>query len=1062
MSSDKLQELTEASNQASASSQENPLTTAKYQEVLRKLETLNAVTDSNRMLRDERDQLQQRVREITSRNTKVEQEIFPLQEKNRELSSKTDELTSENAKLRHEANQWRQRANALVERSNKNPEDFKRLQNERENLAKMLTTEKEKIERFETELSSIRQEKSRVDAELATLTKTNQTLIDEKRKLAEDILTVKQSNGRLSHEIIEVKNKLQQRDDEVKKIVDELEAKDAQIIDIRNKEIQIRKIAKKYKDSYFELQAKEDERKAEQAARPIEQQAADVNEAGQLRAEAEKVLNERIKELENAVSEKLEENVLLRAETESLNKKLKERDDAHTNALKEMNHAIGTLTEEKKNITRDLVMTKTSLLNCEASRTEHDTLKVQTDGRITRLEKELADADKENKEAVARLTRENETLQQRLTHLRNQLQQGTKPSTSSSVIEKSPSDPARTANVKPMAGPSTQQSATVTPRRGGDTPLASIRPMSVQNSRTAAVLPITASTERNGEKRTSETERSSPPHQTGTQQVHTTGMSGGEVMSTTSSHTDYMPATSSAAAVVIVAVPPMGSGSVESVQEAESVENSSSSSSTTQVVVQQQAVALVSPRQHENAPQNIVAPQQVIIDHLHATASTSASSSTSTSDQSSITMSTHNRATSTSNTVTTSQAGHKRPREIETDSSEDVSSDRSNIKKPQTKRTRIQIGSSSQGVSESSCGEVEYQVPTSSQRDQDDDNIIVVDSGEDDEMPDDEGPVEPDDAPFEDDGDNVETFDMEDGYGQAQDVAYEGETADIYTENMQGDTNEVDVEDSSEIPNQSENQVGGIASDVGTSQAIGQSSTSAASSNTVNLDDAMTNADAIELQQPQENQQIQTISSGSDAAGSSSQISTAEAVPWRQTTATPVRQHQTATAQPAQTPQQQALGALGYEESGDDSIVPSTPTLYVPRRADGFSEAVSSPHLQVAARFTYDSGTRTNLTSENIDDTRVDLMQLDEPASDGVQAVPPAVIVTEPDAAGPSGTATTAPSAVQMEPIPGTSASANAASISDIVIDAEGKNHSTAKYLRKERRPIRFSFLISR
>lgn len=38
---------------------------------------------------------------------------------------------------------------------------------------------------------------------------------------------------------------------------------------------------------------------------------------------------------------------------------------------------------------------------------------------------------------------------------------------------------------------------------------------------------------------------------------------------------------------------------------------------------------------------------------------------------------------------------------------------------------------------------------------------------------------------------------------------------------------------------------------------------------------------------------------------------------------------------------------INYEESGDDSIVPSTPTLYVPRRADGFSEAVSSPQPHV-------------------------------------------------------------------------------------------------------------------
>lgn len=45
--------------------------------------------------------------------------------------------------------------------------------------------------------------------------------------------------------------------------------------------------------------------------------------------------------------------------------------------------------------------------------------------------------------------------------------------------------------------------------------------------------------------------------------------------------------------------------------------------------------------------------------------------------------------------------------------------------------------------------------------------------------------------------------------------------------------------------------------------------------------------------------------------------------------------------------QQQSIMINNYEEPGDDSIVPSTPTLYVPRRADGFSEAVSSPQSHV-------------------------------------------------------------------------------------------------------------------
>lgn len=50
-----------------------------------------------------------------------------------------------------------------------------------------------------------------------------------------------------------------------------------------------------------------------------------------------------------------------------------------------------------------------------------------------------------------------------------------------------------------------------------------------------------------------------------------------------------------------------------------------------------------------------------------------------------------------------------------------------------------------------------------------------------------------------------------------------------------------------------------------------------------------------------------------------------------------------------QTPQQQQpIMINNYEEPGDDSIVPSTPTLYPPRRADGFSEAVSSPQSHVS------------------------------------------------------------------------------------------------------------------
>ena len=42
-------------------------TTARHQELLKKVETLNALTDSNRMLREEKDRLDQQVQQLEAK-----------------------------------------------------------------------------------------------------------------------------------------------------------------------------------------------------------------------------------------------------------------------------------------------------------------------------------------------------------------------------------------------------------------------------------------------------------------------------------------------------------------------------------------------------------------------------------------------------------------------------------------------------------------------------------------------------------------------------------------------------------------------------------------------------------------------------------------------------------------------------------------------------------------------------------------------------------------------------------------------------------------------------------
>lgn len=61
--------------------------------------------------------------------------------------------------------------------------------------------------------------------------------------------------------------------------------------------------------------------------------------------------------------------------------------------------------------------------------------------------------------------------------------------------------------------------------------------------------------------------------------------------------------------------------------------------------------------------------------------------------------------------------------------------------------------------------------------------------------------------------------------------------------------------------------------------------------------------------------------------------------------------------------QSQLLLSHGLEDVGDDGIVPSTPTLFVPRRSDGFGEAVSSPHVPTSGRFTFNESSGLQSTS---------------------------------------------------------------------------------------------------
>lgn len=1041
------------------------VTAAKHEEILRKLETFNAITDSNRVLREERDNLNKKIKELSERLLKTEDELFPLQEKVRELSVKIESATSENSTLRLEATRWRQRANLLVERSNKtSPEDWKRLQTERENLAKMLTNEKELLKKSNEELNCIKVEKGKLETEVSNLTKQLSSSSDQVKKYAEELDVLRQAGAKMTTEIGEVKATLTKRDDDLKKLTDELANKEDQLADAKSKETQIKKIAKRYKESYIELKKQVDE----QEGKTGEGTSGDISNENNSSDPTERPAENNVSELKSQITSSQGEIENLKKENELLKGKL-EKAERNQDILKDAKHRILSLTEIKNNVTRELTTAKTQIQSLEHVRDENELLKSQYEGRISRMTKENADKDKETADTIARLTRENEQLNIRLSQLTRQLglQQASKPSTSASISsEKASAESPRTANVKPIPGPSAQQSATVTPRRGSETPLASIRPMSVQSSsRTAAVLP-TSQTSNNvaivqgsSSSSTSNTGTSSstnsvtalvPPQQ----QVHTTGSSNSnESMSSspTSSHTDYMPATSSAN-VAVAAVPPMGTASTSSTAESSSQQENESipvqavnEPGPSQVHVSagqpSQAVALVSPH-IESAPQNSTAVVQsaqsspLVQQQPQEQQNPAPSTSGTSSNTQQIALSSHHQASTSSNTVTTTQAaaGHKRPRDVEGDSSTDNVEQPGEKSAPVNKRTR---GDNFQGVTESGL-EVEYQVPTSSQRDQEDD-IIVVDSEEDEEcMADDgtadEGTAEADDGPFEGyEGEEAYEQDEPETAGNCDD----GEGPDIDEDNVQSANNEVDVDDDNEVPNQSGTSSSTSNAQVApdaemSSTSVGQSSSAGPSTSS----EGQTTESNIQ-QNTNEVQPIQSISSGSaepsgpstsstslpgataastsatttsSTSASSATAAAASSATSQAVSASPSQSRRQVNPIARQQQQQLMLMQQNFDESADDRIVPSTPTLYVPRRTDG--DAVSSPHPQVPnARFTFTETSRSSsstadaqLLPEGIDDTRMDLSQLDESgtAVSGTRGVTGRSVPTTPQQTSPN------------------------------------------------------------
>ncbi|KAJ8683664.1 hypothetical protein QAD02_019456 [Eretmocerus hayati] len=425
----RMKEMREQLDRERENSDIDVLTAAKHSELLRRVETLNAITDSNRVLREERDTLNNKIKELTVKVSSLMEEVGPLREKARDLETKNESLSLENNSLKAEATRWRQRANTLIERANKaSPEDWRKLQAERENLSKLLTSERENLAKRNEELEKTKAEKARLEEQLSQV---QQQLQAQQAQIATLSENVKRLNQDLDASITDSNNKAK----DLANLKKEITEKDAMLADIKNKETQIRKIAKKYKSQYEELAKTMEEDKARtesaQAAQgsgktPEEEAQLTQERESQLREEGRSELREaneqlitKVAELNQQVEQSRSESETLRKEIEDINKASLEKEERAKSVLKGARTKIMQLGEYKKICEKEINELKAKLVSsasdCESSVSEYEArlaaLKSQMEGRMLRLEHERTELQAE-KEA---LLQRNQQLQRQLT-----------------------------------------------------------------------------------------------------------------------------------------------------------------------------------------------------------------------------------------------------------------------------------------------------------------------------------------------------------------------------------------------------------------------------------------------------------------------------------------------------------------------------------------------------------------------------------------------------------------------------------------------------------------------
>uniref|UniRef100_A0A671P6S4 Nucleoprotein TPR n=1 Tax=Sinocyclocheilus anshuiensis TaxID=1608454 RepID=A0A671P6S4_9TELE len=285
-----LKELQDSLNAEREKLQVTTKTLAQQEDMMKRMESMSALTETNKMLKNEKNRLEHELQQTQAKMRKLETDIKPLQDSNAELSEKSGMLQAEKRLLEEDVKCLKTRTQQLLsQQKDSDQEETKKLHSEREAHLK-------RIQQLTEETGKLKNEVARSVSSITTAQSQVQNLQD--------------SLGKVTTER-----------DNLKK---ELEAKTVDIQEKVKTITQVKKIGRRYKTQYEELKEQHDKMVAEAASKPAQEQEdrqASVQEIQNLKSSLSQTQN-RTSELETQL-DSIQKTVQEReAEVKSLQEQL--------------------------------------------------------------------------------------------------------------------------------------------------------------------------------------------------------------------------------------------------------------------------------------------------------------------------------------------------------------------------------------------------------------------------------------------------------------------------------------------------------------------------------------------------------------------------------------------------------------------------------------------------------------------------------------------------------------------------------------------------------------------